>query len=209
MCNQQHRHVILFLEVFDQVEDLRLDRNIQGRGRLIGDQQGRVAAQRHGNHHPLPHPAGHLVRIGADPLLRIGHPDQPQHLHRSFPCLMSLFILMEFHGLHDLVPHRIDRIQAGHRFLKDHGNFVAANLPHLLFRKAQQVLPVKQDFPLGDFPRRIGNQPQNGKGRHALPAAALPHHRQRLALLNIIADVIDGFQFPILREEGNLQISYG
>ena len=53
------------LQVEDQVEDLRLDRHVQRGGRLVGDQQLRLAGQRHGDHRALPHAAGQLVRIFA------------------------------------------------------------------------------------------------------------------------------------------------
>ena len=58
------------LQVAHQVEDLRLDGHVERRGRLVGDQQLRVAGQRHRDHHPLAHAAGELVRILAHPPLR-------------------------------------------------------------------------------------------------------------------------------------------
>ena len=36
-----------------QVEDLRLDGHVERRRRLVGDEQFRVAGERHGDHHPL------------------------------------------------------------------------------------------------------------------------------------------------------------
>ena len=47
----------------DQVEDLRLDRDVERGGRLVGDQQLRIAGERHGDHHALAHAARELVRI--------------------------------------------------------------------------------------------------------------------------------------------------
>ena len=40
-----------------QVEDLRLDGDVERGGRFVGDQHLRVARQRHGDHHALPHAA--------------------------------------------------------------------------------------------------------------------------------------------------------
>ena len=48
-----------------EVQDLGLDRDVEGGGRLVGDEQLRVAGERHGDHHPLPHAAGELVRVVA------------------------------------------------------------------------------------------------------------------------------------------------
>ena len=70
------------LQVAHQVEDLRLDGHVQRRGRLVGDQQLRIAGQRHGDHHALAHAAGQLVRILAHPPRRRRNADQRQHLDR-------------------------------------------------------------------------------------------------------------------------------
>ena len=45
------------------LEDLRLDRHVERRGRLVGEQELRVAGQRHRDHHALAHAAGELVRV--------------------------------------------------------------------------------------------------------------------------------------------------
>ena len=73
------------LQVAHQVEDLRLDGDVERRGRLVGDQQLRVAGQRHGDHHPLAHAARELVRIFAHPARRLRDADQRQHLDRLAP----------------------------------------------------------------------------------------------------------------------------
>ena len=65
--DQQHRHVELGLELEQEVEDLRLDGHVERGGRLVGDQQVGLVGERHGDHHPLPLPAGKLMRIGLEP----------------------------------------------------------------------------------------------------------------------------------------------
>ena len=67
--DQQDRHAHLALQGPQQIQDLGLDGDVEGRGRLVGDQQLRVAGEGHGDHHPLPHAAGELVRIVAEPPL--------------------------------------------------------------------------------------------------------------------------------------------
>ena len=63
-------------------QDLRLDRDVERRGRLVGDQQSRIAGQRHRDHHPLAHAAGQLVRIVAQPPLGVGDADQLEQVDR-------------------------------------------------------------------------------------------------------------------------------
>ncbi len=56
--DEKHRHVHLVLKGADQLENLRLDRHVERRRRLVGDQQARFARQRHRDHHALSHAAG-------------------------------------------------------------------------------------------------------------------------------------------------------
>ena len=50
------------LQLAEQVEDLRLDGDVERRGRLVGDQELGIAGERHGDHDALAHAAGELVR---------------------------------------------------------------------------------------------------------------------------------------------------
>jgi hypothetical protein len=45
------------LQLAHQVEDLRLNRHIERRGRFVGDQQIGLAGEGHRDHHALPHAA--------------------------------------------------------------------------------------------------------------------------------------------------------
>ena len=60
--DQDHRHVPALLLARQQVEDLRLHRDVERRGRLVGDQQLGLAGERDGDRHALAHAAGELVR---------------------------------------------------------------------------------------------------------------------------------------------------
>ncbi len=64
-------------QVGEQVEDLRLDGDVERGGRLVGDQQARAVGDRHRDHHALAHAARELVRKGARAPLRIGDADAP------------------------------------------------------------------------------------------------------------------------------------
>ena len=57
-------------KALDELEDLRLDRDVERGRRLVGDQQLRLAGQRHGDHHALAHAAGEAVRIFVEALPR-------------------------------------------------------------------------------------------------------------------------------------------
>ena len=51
----------LLAQLLQQLQDLRLDHHVQGRRRLVADDDGRVAGQGHRDHRPLAHPARQLV----------------------------------------------------------------------------------------------------------------------------------------------------
>ncbi len=68
----------LRLQVAQQVEHLGLHRDVEGGGRLVGDEQVGVAGDRAGDQHALGHAAGDLVRVGREGALRVGdaHPGE-------------------------------------------------------------------------------------------------------------------------------------
>ena len=88
--DQDHRHVAALLLARQQVEDLRLHRDVERRGRLVGDQKLGLAGERDGDRHTLAHAAGELVRILAQALRGRGDADLGQQLdgapRRRWPC---------------------------------------------------------------------------------------------------------------------------
>ena len=75
MCDQNHRHPGLLLQLFEQIHNLCLNCHIQRRRRLIGDQKTRIAGKRHRNHHTLAHTSGKGMRIFFHDRMRIRHAD--------------------------------------------------------------------------------------------------------------------------------------
>src|SRR5213593_148843 len=61
--DQDHREVEFALESLEEFEDLRLDHDVQRGHRFVRDYDPRIAGERHGDHHALPHAAGELVRV--------------------------------------------------------------------------------------------------------------------------------------------------
>jgi hypothetical protein len=62
----------------EQVQHLRLHGDVERRRRLVGDQELRIAGDRHRDHHPLRHAAGQLVRKRGESRRRVGNLDLPQ-----------------------------------------------------------------------------------------------------------------------------------
>ncbi len=80
--HEHHAHRQLVLQPQQQLEDLVLDRDVERRGRLVGQQQLRPAGQGDGDHRALAHAAGELVRVVGQPPPRVRDADQVQQLGR-------------------------------------------------------------------------------------------------------------------------------
>ena len=65
MCDKKNGTAGFQLDAFEQIDHLRLNGDIQGADRLIGDNQLRLHNQGPGDSHALALSAGKLVRIPA------------------------------------------------------------------------------------------------------------------------------------------------
>src|SRR5215472_8218166 len=98
---------------------------------------------------------------------------------------------MERNRLADLASDRDQRIERGHRLLKNHRNVVAADALHLAFGQVKQVGSGKSDFTADDASGRVGDKTQNGQRRHTLSATRLADNAQRLAAAYRVRDPVD------------------
>ena len=188
--DQQHGHAQPVLQVPEQGEDLRLDGDVQRRGGLVGDQQLGLAGQRHGDHHALAQPAGQLVRIVAEPLLRPGQADQRQHLDRAVQRLGLRGAPVQPYRLAHLVADGLGRVQRGERILEDHRDLVAPDPAQLLVLEADQLAVVELDGAADDGPARR-QQPHDRQPGHGLAAARLPDDAEGLPGVHVQVDVSD------------------
>ena len=104
-------HAELALQFAQQQEDLDLDRRVERGGRLVRQQQARIAAECERNHRALAHPARKLVRIGAQPPLGRGDADPFEQVYRAPPGLLAAHALVADDGLGDLRADRIDGVE--------------------------------------------------------------------------------------------------
>ena len=117
----------LTLEVADELEDLRLDRDVQRRRRLVGDEDVWIEDERHRDHRPLAHPTGELVRKAVEPLGRVRDPDFMECRQRAPARLGAGDVLVGQNRLLDLPSHLVEGMEGGHRVLEDHRDVLAAD----------------------------------------------------------------------------------
>ena len=73
--DEEHGGIVAVLEVVDQAQNLALHRDVEGGGRLVGDDEARPAGEGDGDEDALAHAAGQFVRIGREHARRLADGD--------------------------------------------------------------------------------------------------------------------------------------
>ena len=154
-----------------EIEDLRLHAHVQGRRRLVRDQQRWSPGDAHADHDPLRHTAAELVRIRVHLRFRVRNPHPFEDRRSRSPHIARAKIRMRLEYLRDLIANREDGVERGHGILEDHGHFAAPEQPHLGFGQHQDVDSLEQNAPGGDSPRKP-HQPQQRQRGNRFSAAA-------------------------------------
>ncbi len=190
MGDEQHRHAGLLLQFLEQAEDLRLHGHVERRGRLVGDEQVRLVGERHGDHDALALAAGELVRVGAEPGLRLANADLFEQLERAPARRRLVQAAMDLQHLADLPLDRVQRVERGHRFLEDDADLVAAHRPQLLLVRLEEILALEVDL-ARRMDRRGRQQPHHRERRHRLARTGFADQRHRLALDDVETGTLD------------------
>mgnify|MGYP003694400329 CR=1 FL=1 len=159
-----------------QVEDLRLDRDVERRGRLVGDQELGPAGERHGDHHALAHAAGKIVRIVVDAAAgrRNAAPGRAARSPRSraAPARRAVVAASSTSAIcSPIVQHRVER---GHRLLLDQRRSACRGLARISrSRQRQEVAPSNRMRPERDL--------RAGRRQAASPTAPSPTCRSPIS----------------------------
>ena len=199
--------VELLLKIPQQVQDLRLHRHVQRRRRLIGDQQLRIARQRHRDHRPLPHTAGELMRIVVHALLRGGNAHPPQHLDGVLARDLLRHVMVDPVRLDDLIAHRVERMHRRQRILEDHGHVAAARLADLLRGRLDEFLAVQPDL-AGHAAVPAVVQAEDPQARHRLARTRLPHDPQGPSALELEVQPVHGLHQTVVGREVDAQVAH-
>jgi hypothetical protein len=133
-------------QLLEQLEDLQPDGDVERGGRLVRDQQFRLAGERHRDHGALALPARELVGVAARAPLRLVHAHAAHRLDRFGPGRRAAQRRVQLERFDDLVAHGVDRVQRGHRLLEDHRDVAPAQLVELVGRHLQDAFALKEDF---------------------------------------------------------------
>ena len=129
--DQHDRRAVLLAQALEQRNDLRLDRDVERRRRLVGDDQLRLAGEREGDHDALAHAARELVRVLVEALLGRRNAGLLQQPDRAPARLGGADRQVRLDRLDQLPADRVERIERGQRILEDGADRAAAHLAHL------------------------------------------------------------------------------
>ncbi len=176
--DQQHGRAEVGGEPLQVVEHLALHRDVQRGGRLVGDQQPRPPGQPDGDQRALAHAAGQLVRVAGRLFRRVRHSRRFQQLHRATPGVAVGGVGPQ--RFPDLEADLPDRVQVGHRVLRDVADLPAAHRSQCAAVGGRDVHTIEHDAPGRDS--TAGRQQSQDRGGGAgFPRPGLAHHRDGLA----------------------------
>ena len=129
--DEDHGRTRFFGELGQELQDLRLDGDVEGGSGLVGEEDLRVAAESHGDHDALAHAAGELVRVAVEAGDGVRDAHSAEERGRARARLIFRQTLVKLERLSDLRADLHDRVERGHGLLKDHGDIVAADAAEL------------------------------------------------------------------------------
>ena len=198
MGDHDHGGIEVLLQLPHQLQDLGLDGNVQSCGRLVGDQQVRLADQSDGDTDALLHSAGKLEGILIFPFSGDAH--QPQDLVRPLGALLLTHVFeVQLKHFTDLVAHGNDGVQAGHGVLENHGDLLAAHGTQLPLVHGADVLAAIHHRAAGDLPNLFRENIQNAQGGGGFSGAGLTYQPHGLALVDHQIHSVDGVNGGVVR----------
>ena len=143
MGDQQNGQPLLGGQSAQQRQDLCLHGDVQGRRRLVGDQEIWLPGEGHGDHDALRHAAGELMRIVIQAGAGIGQVDLLQQRDRLLLAPPAAAVRAD--DIDQLLADGEDGVEVAARILKDHRQAVAAYPLHRSLVCRGQVDPIEVD----------------------------------------------------------------
>ena len=188
--HENDRHAELALEIFDEGEDLRLHGDVEGGGRFVGDEDVGARDEGHGDHHPLPHAAGELVRVTVHAAGGVGDADGLKHGEGAGEGVAAGDFFVDEERLDDLVGDPHVGVERRHRVLENHRDAFAADGARLGGRAVQQVHAIEHRGAAFDASGRLGDETHEREARHGFARAGFADDAEDLAAFEMEADAV-------------------
>ncbi len=187
--DEQQRQVERRLHLAQQVENLRLNRDIERRRGLVGDDERRPTRERDGDHHALAHAARKLVRVVRNSGFGIDDSHGAEELDRLCVRFASRGASVDQQRLGDLIADAEHRVERRHRLLEDQRDLRAAHRLHVAIAERQQIASFEAHATAGDPSRRLHEAHDRQRG-HRFAAARFADEPERLALVDRKAHIV-------------------
>ena len=177
----------LDLQILEQIQDLRLDRHVQGGDRLVGDHEAGPEGERAGDADALALAAAESM---GEPSHVLGPQSDPaEELRHVLLALSPILHAVDEQGLSHQIEKRHARIERGEGILKDHLH-LATQRPQLLPAQPAHVDHRAIGDPHEDLPARRLDGPHDAPCGGRLPAAAFSDQTERLAFVDVKIDAV-------------------
>ena len=189
----------------EKVQDLLLDRYVEGCGWLISYKDFRATTKRHRDHNPLLHTAAELKRIVINPSRRIGDTDliQPEE---NFATDISDIRTVFLDCLTDLAANWIYRIQACAGLLKNVGDLISSNLAKLTLPHRQDRTTFPEDFSRFIDRRRFRQELGQSQASYTFATAAFANDGKCLSRSKRKGKRVDSRDILVLSSKPNGKI---
>ena len=206
MRDDDQRDIQLAGQILHQLEDLRLDGDIERGGRLVGDDELGIAGEADRDHHPLAHAAGELMRILFEAPRRIGDADKAEQFDGAGAGLALAHAEMDAQRLGDLQSDRQDRIERGHRLLEDHRDVAAANLAHLFVGQVEEIAALEGDAALRDAPGQLRQEAHDRERRDRFARSGFADDGDHLAGVDVKRQALHRADDPARGQELDMEV---
>jgi hypothetical protein len=170
-----------------QLQDLSLSRHVERARRFVGDQQRRLVGQCYGDPCALRLASGQLMRVSAEPVLRVRQAHQGEQADRPLPGRLPGHRPVHGDRFDELGTDGEHRVEPTGGLLEHQPDLAAPDGAQFLAAEAEQVAPPQE--------RRAGHrgvagqQAHQGQGQGRLARARFPDQREHFAGCHGQADV--------------------
>ena len=182
MGDEQVAQLKFTLQISEQVENLRLNRQIERAHGLVADDQTGPRHQSASDRDPLPLPTGEVSWVACGRLRSNAHVFE--HLDNTFADHNARCPALGTEGLRKGLANRPSRVEGAVRVLK-HDLKLSAELSPLAVPGVGYLGPVKCDSAVFD-----GRQPENRPSNRCLAGTGFTDQADRLASCDLEADIV-------------------
>ena len=147
-----------------------LHRDVEGRGRLVGDDEARPAGEGDGDEDALAHAARQFVRVGREHARGLADGDVGEKIEGVGVGGAAGEAELEAEHGGDLLADPLHRVERGHRVLRDQRDVAAEERAARALGHGDEVAAVEQDRAAGDA-GAAGQEVEDGAGDHRFSGA--------------------------------------